>query len=1118
MQRKLTRTKQTEEEQIKEAGLILDYDEIARKGSMSKEEGLVSKWYGIYGSRQPGDHMARVVNPGGKLSSAQIRVLAALGEKVSPGLVSFTTRQSVQFHKIQIADIPVLMRDLAGVGLTTFHGCGDVNRNVAACPWASECQYRRFDVRETTEATNKLIADSRDLDNLPRKFKITFSGCSGACAQPFINCCNGIAVLRKKPDGTTEEGYRVVIGGGMGWKPFVAQDVYSFVPKAVMPQVARAVAILFREQGDRTHRRFARLKWAVARLGIEKCRKHLADIFKREGVDASNFLTEPIEDVGKEVPDRPLLDPDPRDDEGLAIQRIMVPKGEITSEDLLRIAELSELYGDKFVYSTNRQNLELHGVDPAKIPELKAEIEKLGLRAEGFFGLQDVVSCVGTKYCPLAVSYTHGMFDRLQDIVQDERFALIREKVVINITGCPNSCSPYYIADIGLRGLRIRRDVGSIEGYQIRIGGTQERFGEVLGEYMGYDCVRVVRTVLETFLTYVQDTHFTGTLADHVHTEGIGLYTTAVAKLGIDYTVGQAPNPQEFSADTGEGQAAKDFKNIAKDVPCQEACPAKTNIPEYIRLIAEGDPDGAHLINQECNVLSGVLGRICTRPCEDDCRHQWTNTRGPVRICHLKRSAADGKSKLSQALPNYFNSSGKRVAVVGGGPAGLAAGRELKRYGHEVVLFERETVLGGQARTGVPQFRLPVDVIEEDIQAILDQGLEVQREKTVDTDGLTQALKDYDAVLLATGANRPRPLKLEGLEPGVAYEGLHFMRCYNLSEALDVTGDVIVIGGGFTAVDCARSARRLGGPDIKVTIMYRRSTAQMAANEAELHELRAEGIEIETLVSPVRASVKEGVVQSVTFQRNILGEPDPDGRPSFVAVPDSELTRTCRTLIFAIGQTPETDILPAGVSVKEHHRTTEPKLFVAGDFSMGNGDVISAVADGKSAADAMDTFLIGECRREKILAIDERDDIDRTRDDDLLDSPEMPVSDLTQRDLTTEVELGLTPELTDTHAWRCYLCNHKFEIDQDKCIHCDWCIKAMPRQCIMRLSHLQLDENGCAVEWTEVEPNEPDKATYIWINSDECIRCGRCRAACPVDAISLRKADITHRNCNDSCS
>ncbi|MHC4771762.1 MAG: FAD-dependent oxidoreductase [Planctomycetota bacterium] len=156
--------------------------------------------------------------------------------------------------------------------------------------------------------------------------------------------------------------------------------------------------------------------------------------------------------------------------------------------------------------------------------------------------------------------------------------------------------------------------------------------------------------------------------------------------MSIKYT-SKAPNPLEYSVDTGQAVDLNDFKVIAKDVPCQNACPAKTNVPEYIRLIKEGQYEQAHLINQEENVLPGVLGRICTHPCEDDCRHQWTNTQGPVRICSLKRAAADMKAGKSKPLPAYFEASGKTVAVIGAGPAGLAAARELKRYGHAVTIY-----------------------------------------------------------------------------------------------------------------------------------------------------------------------------------------------------------------------------------------------------------------------------------------------------------------------------------------------------------------------------------------------------------------------------------------------
>jgi len=1110
MQRCFNIKKISEEEIIKQSGLVLDYDEIARKGSMSREEGLISKWYGIYGSRQPGDHMARICNPGGKLTSVQIRAIAAMSQKYCDhSMVSFTTRQAAQVHKLQIQDLASFLRDVKAAGLTTFHGCGDVARNVTACPWASECQHRLFDVRPYAEQTAKVLTDSRDLDNLPRKYKATFSGCEGCCAQPYINCFNGIARTRVLQDGTSQKGFRVVIGGGMGWQPFVAQELFGFVPADKITALAHAVGVLFRDHGDRHIRKYARLKFVVHRLGIEACRDLVMDICVKEGLDTSDFDISAVESVDASVPDRPLCDTEPRDSNNLRIQRIMVPKGELSAKALLRIAELAEMYGDKHVYSTNRQNLELHGVQAQQIPALCSELKQLGFNTQGFFGLGDVVSCVGQRYCPLAVTHTHDVFDQLQAVVDDKRYLCIRDKVLINITGCPNSCSPFYIADIGLRGMRIREKEGSVESYQVRIGGTQKHLGLVLGEYKAIDCIHIIKTILDIFLAHTQ-THpeYAGSLADHVQEVGIDPYLSAVNTLDITYD--KAFNPTEYSVFTGHGDTALDFKSIAKDVPCQEACPAKTNIPEYIRLIDEGNPDAAHVINQECNVLPAVLGRICTRPCESQCRHNWTNTLGPVRICHLKRSASDTKSEASEPLPAYFESSDKTVAVIGGGPAGLAAARELKRYGHVVHLFDREKQLGGQVRSGVPAFRLPREELDQDIQAIINSGIEVHAEQTVNNERLSELLTQNDAVLVATGANTPRTLNLDGLGNGLAIEGLNFMSQYNADCPLPIQGDVIIIGGGFTAVDCARSARRLA-PEHSVTIMYRRGVAQMAANEEELHELTAEDIHIETLVSPKAVTTKDGKVVAVTFMRNTLGEPGQDGRPRFIPVQDSDFVRQCGTLILAIGQTADKAVLPEGIAVAGNNLTNQNKLFVAGDFAMGNGDAINAIADGKAAADAMDTYLMGTERRGQTLRVSELKHINRIRDFDLLTPPDMPVLALDQRDLCAEVEVGFTPEQTDTQAKRCYLCNTKFEIDQDLCIHCDWCIKVSPRDCIRRLGHLNLDEDGAPLDFHEVSASEPQKATYIWIDSDQCIRCNKCADICPTNAISLRKADI--ENC-----
>ena len=364
----------------------------------------------------------------------------------------------------------------------------------------------------------------------------------------------------------------------------------------------------------------------------------------------------------------------------------MVPKGEIDFHSLKRIAELSERYGDKYVYTTNRQNFELHGVDPGKLPELQAEIDKLPVAGGTFFGLDDIVVCVGTTYCPLAVTETRRMYDMLASLVKREKYDAIRSAAVINITGCPNACSPYHIVDIGFRGMRIREGQGSSEGYEIRLGGTQERFGQVLGEFKTEDCSRVIEAVLDTFLRVRQGDE---SLADSVwkhgssgnpSVPGMAPYRKAVEALSIRYD--HEAKPAEFSVFSGEGRTALDLKTMARDIPCQAACPAGTNVPEYIRQLVLGNADASYRINQEDNVFPGVLGRICARPCEPACRHQWTNTNGPVTICHLKRAAADNKSRPAGPLPPWFTeATGKRIAVIGGGPAGLVAGRELARLG-----------------------------------------------------------------------------------------------------------------------------------------------------------------------------------------------------------------------------------------------------------------------------------------------------------------------------------------------------------------------------------------------------------------------------------------------------
>ncbi|MBN2343523.1 MAG: nitrite/sulfite reductase [Deltaproteobacteria bacterium] len=520
MPKKLTFTRRSEDEDIKAAGLFLDFDEMAKKGAMQADDSSIAKWYGIYKSRQPGNHMARIVIPGGVITSAQAKNIAGIAEKYGQGIVNVTTRQALQFHWLKVGNLADMLRELGEYGNSTKHGCGDVTRNVTACPLAETCAYRRLDARAAAVEMAEFLGMCRDLDDLPRKFKINFSGCGADCAQPHINCVGLSGVIHNGVPG-----YKVVIGGGMGWKPFVAESLFGFVPHNKVKQVCRAVAILFREHGDRFNRAKSRLKFVVHRKGIDFCRTEVISNLHTENVSSDDIIVEPVTDEGVPFSLRPLLDDSPQGTDGQHTVRVIVPKGELSFSTFYRMAELSERYANQRVYTSNRQNLQFQGVAPSDVKALESEIRALGYQTSGSFTLSDIVSCVGTTYCPKAVTQTRALFDIVQRVVGEPRYESIAQSGVINITGCPNSCSPYRIADIGFRGMRIREESGSVEGYEVLLGGSQTAFGQKLGEFKLSDCEEMLRLVLNAFVAVRISDEF---LTDCVNRVGLGYFEKAV--------------------------------------------------------------------------------------------------------------------------------------------------------------------------------------------------------------------------------------------------------------------------------------------------------------------------------------------------------------------------------------------------------------------------------------------------------------------------------------------------------------------------------------------------------------------------------------------------------------
>lgn len=574
-----------------------------------------------------------------------------------------------------------------------------------------------------------------------------------------------------------------------------------------------------------------------------------------------------------------------------------------------------------------------------------------------------------------------------------------------------------------------------------------------------------------------------------------------------------------LSVPVGMAATQKDMTWIERNIPCQTACPAGTDIPGYLEAVYHGDYAAAYRINLRDNVFPALLGRICARPCESECRHGWDGNGEPVSICFSKRSSADFRERgETVTLAPLFDKSGKSVAVIGAGVAGLAAARELARCGHDVTVYESHDKPGGILRQGIPAFRLPRDLIEAEIAQVEACGVTIKCGVRIGEDlSLASLLEDNDAVVLATGTLRPNMLSLPGAELDGVEHGLDFLLEVNERGRTQIGERVVVVGGGYTAMDCARTAIRLGASQLKV--YYRRREQELLILPEELKQLREESGWMEFSCDPVRFVGENGRVTGVAFARTTAGDADESGRRRARRIPDSEFIVEADHVILATGQFPDPAWLDPDLRSKicdddgwlssgRAHATAVDKLFVAGDYALGASNVISAIGHAKECSRAVDTFLMGEQRLADAVVVEDAAGTGRTSDLNRIPAGAMPTLPVRERSLAAEVETGFLQDEARKEASRCYLCHYKFEIDDNKCVLCDECLIAKPvDNCIVEISKLRFGAQGEIDGYERLEPGKTNPLYYsgLYIDQTQCIRCGNCYSVCPTGAISVQK-------------
>ncbi|MEM7192292.1 MAG: FAD-dependent oxidoreductase [Pseudomonadota bacterium] len=596
--------------------------------------------------------------------------------------------------------------------------------------------------------------------------------------------------------------------------------------------------------------------------------------------------------------------------------------------------------------------------------------------------------------------------------------------------------------------------------------------------------------------------------------------TVGTPKQGNDQARADFVENQDraLAVDQGLSATPKDMHWLQGNIPCQAACPAGTDIPGYLEAIYKGQFDDAYEINLRDNVFPDVLGRVCARPCESECRHGWEGNGESVAICWSKRAAGDMRAEIAPVvMPPLFDKTGKSVAVIGAGVAGLAAARELARMGHDVTVYEKHTTPGGMLRQGIPEFRLPREAIDREIAQVSACGVEIKYGVALGRDISMETLKaDHDAVIIAAGTLKPNIPDLPGSALKGVEHGLDFLLEVNEFGRRTIGKKVVIIGGGYTAMDCARTAIRLGATGLKV--YYRRREHELVILPEELVQLRQERGWMEFSCNPIAfLDDGDGNVDGAQFIRTKPGEEDSPGRHRAEPMEGSEFEVEADHIILATGQYSDLDLIdrPMRDEVDSAQRTSrrlyqsnDPDVFYAGDYMLGATSLIDAIGHAKETASAVDTYLMGSERLADAAFIQDAETTGRTRDMDFVPVHPMPTIPCSARSLTAEVEPGFTHETAQSEASRCYFCHYKFEIDNEACVLCDECLFVKPvENCIVEVTGLVKGPRGEIVGYNRVRPGETNSLYFnsLYIDQTQCIRCGACEEVCPTGAISIQK-------------